>query len=175
MILIRLTLLAAALLYLCPTANAQEFKLPKNEIELSKFSFGVSKDFGLIQGGIGITYRRMLSNHFALQAKATQTYINLSGGEGGSRYLSGSLGLGAVYFFKPTREGLFVSPGLERGYLFDLTNSQNLRKSYSISTSLGFRADLGKNFYLLGGLDVNYNLTYKSVELKPNIGVGIRF
>lgn len=172
---IKLILLATALLYLCPTANAQEFKLPKNEIELSKFSLGFSKDFGLIQGGIGITYRRMLSNHFALQAKATQTYINLAGSEEGTRYLSGSLGLGATYFFKPTREGFFISAGLQRNYLFDLTNSQNLRKSYSITSSLGYRADLGKNFYLMGGLDVNYNLTYKSVELKPSIGVGIRF
>lgn len=172
---IRLTLLAAALFYVLPACFAQEFKLPKNEIEISNFKLGFSKHFNFTQGGTGITYRRMLTDRFGLQATGINNFIRYRNGDDITHYLEGNLGVSGIYFFKPSREGLYLSAGFQQGYMFDLTHRQSWWTTSSLTASFGGRTDLGKNFFLKGGIDVNYNLNYNNLDFRPNVGIGIRF
>ena len=174
--IIKQGILVACLLLSFATANAQQDDImPKNEIELNSFKFGFSKDFEYTQAGMGITYRRMISKHLALHAAANGNIIAHEYNERQQNYLSGYLGAGATWFMKESRQGLYVSTTLQRRFLYDLTQKSTVSANFALSTAIGARFNLNKNFYLNGSMELNYDFMRKNFDLTPNVGVGFRF
>lgn len=173
---IRHTLLTAGLLFCISYAYGQQAEtIPKNEFELNSFRFGFNKNFEYTTAGMGLTYRRMISKHLALHATANGNIISNEYNERQQNYLSGYLGAGATWFLKESRQGLYVSSTLQHRYLYDLTNKSTVSTSLVLSTAIGARLNLNKNFYLNGSMELNYDFTLKNFGVTPNVGVGFRF
>lgn len=174
--IIRHALLAAGLLFCITLSYSQQAEtIPKNEIELNSFKFGFNKGFEYVQGGLGVTYRRMISKHLALQGTANGNIISYENNDRQQNYLSGYLGLGATWFLKEDRQGLYISSTFQNRFLYDLTHKNTATSSFVLSTAIGARVNLTKSLYLNGSMEFNYDFDRKSMDLAPNIGVGFRF
>lgn len=172
----RYALLTLFTLYFAQLSMGQEAEIiPKNEIELNSFKFGFNKNFEYVQGGLGITYRRMINKHLALHGTANGNIISYENNDRQQNYLSGYLGLGATWFLKENRQGLYISSTFQNRFLYDLTNKNTATSSFALSTAIGARVNLTKSLYLNGSVELNYDFDRKSMDLAPNVGVGFRF
>ncbi len=173
---IRLALLVGGLVFSLSTLYGQQEEIyPKNEIELNSFKFGFNKNFEYVQGGLGVTYRRMISKHLALHSTANGNIISYENNDRQQNYLSGYLGLGATWFLKENRQGLYISSTFQNRFLYDFTSKSTATSSFALSTAVGARVNLTKSLYLNGSMELNYDFDRKSMDLAPNVGVGFRF
>ncbi len=145
----------------------------KNNIEVKHISLGLSNSSTSF--GSTLLYRRFISPKFALQSEFSYSVVRFKYDFGdGNVFNSFNVGIGAAYFFKPDQSGFYLTSMLSKSNLFRINSNDNLSELMA-KIGLGYRANIGKRFYLSGEMNANYNFDTKRFNLSPTFGVGIKF